>query len=88
MDALSFLDKVGTAKAAVVAEKAGTSYKYFQQIAYGHYIPSRDLAIKLARASRGEMQPMELLFPPTRRFRDGRPRRGKLTRKGRNGTKG
>jgi transcriptional regulator with XRE-family HTH domain len=62
MNALSFLEKHGKDKATSIAEKAGTNYAYFSQIAHGHRRPSVDLAARLVRASEEEIdEPNERL---------------------------
>lgn len=64
MDAKSFIDKHGTARAKKVAEAAGTNYAYFSQIAYGHRRPSVDLAEALVSESGGELDLIALLKKP------------------------
>jgi hypothetical protein len=51
MDAGSFLDKHGKDICRRVAEKAGTKWEYFTQIAHGHRRPSVELAEQLVAAS-------------------------------------
>ena len=51
MNAKEFLSEFGTDEARAVAEKAGTNYAYFSQIAYGHRRPSVELAERLVKAS-------------------------------------
>jgi transcriptional regulator with XRE-family HTH domain len=73
MDARTYLDRHGRAVAEETAEKAGTNYAYFNQIAYGHRRPSPELAEKLAAASaelfqrkQDQLDTMSLLFPKDR----------------------
>jgi hypothetical protein len=62
MDALSFLEKHGKAAATRIAERAGTNWAYFSQIAYGHRRPSVDMADRLVAASAEEIaNPLEQL---------------------------
>jgi hypothetical protein len=63
MDAKTFLETFGKEEAARVAERAGTNYAYFSQIAYGHRRPSVDLAHELVIASNKRMS-FELLLQP------------------------
>jgi len=51
MDALNFMKKFGAEEAERVSHKAGTTFGYFKQIAYGHRRPSPELADKLEIAS-------------------------------------
>ena len=79
MDALTYIDTHGVGKATLVAEKAGSNYKYFSQIAYGHASPGKPLAAKLVKASkdltpRKSLDLLSLLYPPRRTFQDGRSR--------------
>lgn len=73
MDALTFLEKHGKDVATRVAERAGSKYAYFSQIAYGHRRPSVTMAEKLVSASAEEIaDPLEqldlvsLIRPPRR----------------------
>lgn len=55
MDAKSFLEKHGKEVAVRVAERAGSNYAYFSQIAYGHRRASVDLAHRLVLACESEI---------------------------------
>jgi hypothetical protein len=55
MDAFEFLRVHGPKESERVAVRAGTTYAYFRQIAYGHRFPSRGLALALEHASDGRM---------------------------------
>lgn len=63
MDAKQFLESVGKSEASAVAERAGTNYAYFSQIAYGHRRPSPELAESLVKESGGRMDFAALLRP-------------------------
>lgn len=52
MDAQTYKDRHGVAICRAVADKAGTNYIYFYQIAVGLRHPSRRLTEKLVLASR------------------------------------
>lgn len=56
MNALDFLEKHGKDVATKVAERAGTNWAYFSQIAHGHRRPSVDLARELVSASEREIK--------------------------------
>lgn len=62
MDAKTFLEVFGKAKAESVAKAAGTNYAYFSQIAHGHRRPSPRLAQKLVNASKGKLDFRALLL--------------------------
>ncbi len=51
MNAMDFISEVGIPEAGAVAERAGTTYNYFYQIACGHRNASVMLAQRLVRAS-------------------------------------
>lgn len=61
MNAKEYLDKFGKDRCTEICRVAGTSYAYFNQIAYGHRRPSVDLAQKLVDASDGELDLLALL---------------------------
>lgn len=63
MDAREFLDTYGFEEARRVAESAGTNFAYFWQLANGYRFPSRDLAVKLEKASDGRMSRVALIWP-------------------------
>lgn len=48
----AFLGRHGKVVSTVVAERAGTNWPYFSQIAYGHRRPSVELAERLVKASK------------------------------------
>lgn len=62
MDALQFLRHEGSAEATRVAERAGTNFAYFRQIAHGHRRPSVDLAQRLVEASDHRLEFTALLL--------------------------
>ena len=62
MDASAFLRKHGVEVCKQVSKKAGTSYEYFSQLAYGHRRPSSAMAQKLVEASE------ELIKKPSERL--------------------
>lgn len=72
MDALAFLERHGREVAERVSVQAGTTYAYFNQIAYGHRRPSPDLARELVAATvdiipnADERLDFEALLPPKR----------------------
>lgn len=61
MNAKEFFDRYGKERCVEICEKVGTSYAYFNQIAYGHRRPSVNLAQRLVDASGGEMDFVSLL---------------------------
>ena len=61
MNAQDYLALHGIKKAREVAQKSGTSYAYFWQIAKGIRRPSVDLAERLVEASGHEMDFVSLL---------------------------
>ena len=61
MNAKQFLDLYGKERAEKVAKAAGTSYAYFNQIAYGHRHPSVKKAQALVEASGGDLDLVALL---------------------------
>ena len=61
MDAKTYLDKYGKEKAKTVAEGAGTTIEYFQQIASGNRRPSVKLTKKLIESSENELDFVSLL---------------------------
>lgn len=61
MNAGEFLAKYGREEAKSVAEMAGTNYRYFYQLATGKRRASVELSQRLAEASRGRMNQMEIL---------------------------
>jgi hypothetical protein len=65
MNAKQFLDLYGKERAIEVCKKAGTSYAYFNQIAYGHRRPSVKLAQKLVAASKNDLDFVALLTSNT-----------------------
>lgn len=78
MDARSFLEKHGKAVASTVAERAGTNYAYFSQLAYGHRRPSVDLARTLILASETQFPDspddwldLDSLLPPRKPAQEG-----------------
>ncbi len=42
--------------------KCGTNLDYFKQIAYGHRVPGRELALKLEYHTKGKLKAYDLLF--------------------------
>ena len=64
MNAKQFIEHFGIEEAKKVAEKAGTNYPYFSQIAYGHRRPSVDLAKRLVVASDERLDLLALLDKP------------------------
>lgn len=77
MDALEFLKTFGRAAAEKLASDAGTSYAYFNQIAYGHRRPSVELALKLVEESAQRLSFERLLLSkrPPRKSRKGGKKR-------------
>lgn len=67
MDAKQFLDAKGVEKATEVAEKAGTTYPYFYQIALGYRRPSVELANRLVEASGDELDFVKLMKAPKKK---------------------
>lgn len=61
MDAKNYLLKNGRDKAKQVAESAGTTIDYFNQLASGNRRPSVKLANQLVKCSDGEMDFVSLL---------------------------
>ena len=61
MDAKTYIQEQGRESAKEVAEAAGTTFEYFNQIAYGHRRPSVKLAQKLVSASSGKLEFVALL---------------------------
>lgn len=66
MDARTWWKSVGTEKARVAVEAAGTNWEYFKHIAAGRKRPGADLARRLVEASGGALTLDGLLFPPHR----------------------
>ena len=65
MNAKQFLELRGKDRAREVAEKAGTIYPYFLQMASGKRRPSVELAKKLVAASNHEIDFVSLLESKT-----------------------
>jgi hypothetical protein len=65
MNAKQFLDLYGKGRTREVAEKAGTIYPYFLQIATGKRRPSVELAKKLVEASDHKLDFVSLLSSKT-----------------------
>jgi hypothetical protein len=63
MNAKEFLVSTPKDRLLAVLQQAGTNLAYFRQIAYGHRLPSRDMAARLERASEGKLSRMQLLYP-------------------------
>lgn len=63
MDAMAWWRLVGTEQARAAVLSAGTSWEYFQHIAYYRKRPGPDLARKLIEASGGLLTLDKLLFP-------------------------
>lgn len=61
MDAHTFKCKYGKSECERVADKAGTNYAYFHQIAVGLRRPSVELAEKLVNASDKRLDLLSLL---------------------------
>lgn len=61
MNAREYLDKHGKERAEAVAKAAGTNLAYFCQIAAGIRRPSVNLAQRLVKASKGELEFVALL---------------------------
>lgn len=61
MNAKQFLDLYGKDRCEEVCKLAGTSYAYFNQIAYGHRRPSVEKAQALVEASGGDLDLVALL---------------------------
>ena len=61
MDAKDFLARYGRAEAQIVADRAGTNYRYFYQLATGKRRASVELAERLVVASGGRMDQMAIL---------------------------
>lgn len=61
MDAKTYIQEQGRESAKKVAEDAGTTFEYFNQIAYGHRRPSIKLAQKLVASSNGKLEFVALL---------------------------
>lgn len=61
MNAKSFLELHGAARAKQVAEVAGTNLRYFRAIAKGDRRPSVELAKRLVKASGHELDLISLL---------------------------
>ena len=66
MDAREYLKSNGRAHCKLVAEQAGTTLAYFEQIAYGFRRPSVSLAKRLDEASKGALHAQQLVFAPLR----------------------
>ena len=64
MDARKFLELYGKERAKEVAERAGTTWQYFYQIATGRRRPSVEKAQDLVKASDGELGLMAMLTAP------------------------
>lgn len=60
MDALAFLQAYGREEAERVAKLAGTTFGYFEQLAYGYRKPRPELMWQLVKASNGRMTPEAL----------------------------
>lgn len=65
MNARQFLDLYGKDRVKEVAEKAGTIYPYFLQMAAGKRRPSVELAKKLVEASDHQLDFVSLLSSKT-----------------------
>jgi len=65
MNAKEFLEIYGKDRVKLVAEKAGTIYPYFLQMANGRRRPSVELAKKLVEASGHELDFVSLLSSKT-----------------------
>lgn len=76
MDAMSWWRAVGTEQARQAVIAAGTSWEYFQHIAYYRKRPGPDLAWRLIEASGGQLSLDKLLFPNSH---FAKPKRGKST---------
>jgi len=61
MDAYQYLKAYGKNACERVAEKCGTSYGYYKQIAYGHRKPSLSLCEKFVEATNGEIDVTSLM---------------------------
>ncbi len=67
MNAKQYKDKYGKAACVKVAEKAGTNYVYFYQLVNGDRRPSVELAKKLVKASKGELDLLSLIDKPRKK---------------------
>ena len=61
MNANEFYVKFGREECARIAQEAGTTIEYFEQLIYGQRRPSFDLAEKLCAASSGRMDTLSLM---------------------------
>ena len=66
MNARKFLDLYGRERAKEVALSAGTTWQYFYQIANRWRRPSAKLAVRLSKASNGELTLIDLVTTETR----------------------
>lgn len=62
MNARAYYEKYGIEACDEVCQKAGTKLSYFRQIMIGHRSPSPKLALRLEKASGGEMTKEALLW--------------------------
>jgi len=63
MDIKTFCRSTPKRERELIAELAGTTDAYLQQLAGGHRKPSRKLAKKLEEVTDGKLNKMDLLFP-------------------------
>lgn len=63
MTPLQFYRKYDKEHVERMAKKAGTSFGNFKLIALGHGSASKYMAERLAKASKGEMTELEILYP-------------------------
>jgi len=66
MDLRTYIDINGWPAAEKLAEKVGTNRAYFAQLANGHRRPSVELALKIVKASRNEIDFMTLVTAKTK----------------------
>ncbi len=66
MSPMQYLKSYGPEITTRMCEKAGTTYAYFEQIAYGFRRPSPDMAKRLESASDGDLNAVEMAFAVVR----------------------